>query len=85
VFGFEPAGCRRFLGAYRAERPLPLAALDAAAAAYDVRPSHSLWVYETLYLEGDRRVARFLREGNPGPFVPVAERWARAREACAPE
>jgi homoserine kinase type II len=85
VFGFEPGRCRRFLGAYRAERPLPLADLEAAAAAYDRYTSHSLWVLETLYLEGDRRVARFLQAPDAVPFVPVAERWARTRAACAPD
>jgi Ser/Thr protein kinase RdoA (MazF antagonist) len=85
VFGFESGRCGRFVAAYRTERALPLADLDAAAAAYDVRTSHGLWVYETLYLAGDRRVARFFEEGNPVPFAPVAERWARARAACAPE
>jgi homoserine kinase type II len=83
VFGFEPVRYRRFLGAYRAERALPLADLDAAATAYDRYTSHNLWIYETLYLEGDRRVARFLQEPDALPFVPVAERWARVREACA--
>jgi homoserine kinase type II len=85
VFDFEPVRSRRFLDAYRAERPLPLADLDAAATAYDLRASRSLWVYETLYLEGDRRVARYLQEGNVVPFVPVAQRWAGARAAFAPE
>lgn len=83
VFGFEPVRCRRFLGAYRAERALPLADLDATVTAYDCYTSHNLWVYEALYLEGDRRVARFLEGPEVVPFVPVAARWARAREACA--
>ena len=82
VFGFEPTKCRHFLRAYRAEQPLPLEELDVAAAAYDTLTSHSLWVYEALYVEGNRRVARFL-EGS-GAFVPVAERWRRVRRACAP-
>jgi homoserine kinase type II len=85
VFDFEPGRCRRLLDAYRAERALPLADLDAAATAYDRYTAHNLWVYETLYLDGDRRVARFLQEGSAVPFVPVAARWARAREACAPD
>jgi hypothetical protein len=49
-----------------------------------VLAAHGLWVLETLYLAGDGRVARFLREPGAAPFVPVAERWARARAACAP-
>jgi homoserine kinase type II len=84
VLGFEPVRGRRFVGAYRAERALPLADLDAAAAAYDRYTAHNLWVYETCFLDGDRRVARFLEAPDAVPFVPVAERWARARAACAP-
>jgi homoserine kinase type II len=84
VFGYDPVRCRRFLDAYRAVRPLPLADLDAAVAVRDVLEAHGLWVLETLYLAGDRRVARFLQEPDTVPFVPVAERWARARAACAP-
>jgi hypothetical protein len=57
------------------------AAVHVAAAAYNVRASHGMWVYEAYYLEGNQRVGRFLQ---PGAFVPVAERWARVREACAP-
>jgi hypothetical protein len=85
VFDFEPGRSHRFVDGYRAERPLPLADLDSAAAAYDLRASRSLWVYEALYLEGNRRVARFLQEGNVVPFAPVAQRWAGARAAFAPE
>jgi Ser/Thr protein kinase RdoA (MazF antagonist) len=83
VFGFEPTKCWHFLRAYRAEQPLPLPELDVAAAAYDMLTSHSLWVYEALYVEGNRRVARFL-EGS-GAYVPVMERWQRVRCACAPD
>jgi homoserine kinase type II len=84
VFGYDPVRCRRFLDAYRAVRPLPLEDVDAAVAVRDVLEAHGLWVLETLYLAGDRRVARFLQEPDTVPFVPVAERWARARAACAP-
>jgi len=82
VFGFEQERCLQFSRAYRAEQPLALEELDAAAAAYDIKAAHGLWVYEELYVHGNRRVARFL-EGS-GPFLPPAERWAHARAACVP-
>jgi len=85
VFDYDPGRCRSFLRAYRTVRPLPLVDLDAAVAVRDVLAAHGLWVLETLYLAGDRRVARFLRGPDAGPFVPVAERWARARALCAPD
>jgi Ser/Thr protein kinase RdoA (MazF antagonist) len=81
VFGFDSARCHAFLTAYRAERPLALKDLDVAVAAYDVATSHNLWVYKARYFEGNERVVRFLRDA--GPFVPVAERWAQARQAWA--
>jgi Ser/Thr protein kinase RdoA (MazF antagonist) len=83
VFDFEPERCRRFLRAYRAALPLALDELDAAAAAHDAKASHGLWVYEELYLRGNRRVAEFI-EGS-GSLVPISERWARVRDACALE
>ena len=83
VFDFEPERCRRFLREYRRVRPLSLGDLDAAAAAYDVRVSHGLWVYEELYLRGNRRVARFI--AGSGGFVPISERWASVRDACGSE
>jgi hypothetical protein len=60
-----------------------LADLDAAAAAYDVRVSHGLWVYEELNLRRNRRVARFI--AGSGGFVPISERWAAIRDACGLE
>ena len=81
MFGLEPAKCWHFLRVYRAEVPLALEELDVAASAMDVYTSHSLWVYEERYVHGNGRVARFL-EGS-GDFVPLAERWRRARQACA--
>lgn len=81
ALGFRPALCHRFLQAYRRDWSLPLEDLDVAAAAYDVRTRHGLWVYEAYYLEGNQRVAPFLQAGA---IAPVAERWARVREACAP-
>jgi Ser/Thr protein kinase RdoA (MazF antagonist) len=83
VFDFEPERCRRFVRAYRAAQPLALDELDAAAAANDARASHSLWVYEELYVRGNRRVARFI-EGSDR-FVPISAGWARVRNACALE
>ena len=82
VFDFEPERCRRFLRTYRASQPLLLEELDAAAAAHDTKRSHDLWVYEELYIRGNRRVARFIEES--GPYVPLSARWARVRDACAP-
>jgi Ser/Thr protein kinase RdoA (MazF antagonist) len=82
VFGLDPTRCWHFLRAYRAEVPLPLEELDTAAVAFDVLTSHGLWVYEERYVQGNGRVARLL-EGS-GDFVPLAARWRRARQACAP-
>lgn len=71
VFGFEPARCRAFLGAYQRRQPLPLADLDRAAAAYSLARAHDLWVVEALFDRGDDRPRRFL---GPAGFQPVAPR-----------
>ena len=47
------------------------------------KATHGLWIYDELYVHGNRRVARFIQGG--GTLVPISERWARARDACAPE
>lgn len=80
VCSFAPDPCRLFLGAYRAELPLPLSDLDLAVACYGLLRAHDLWLYEELYLRGNDRVRRFIR---PGGFVPIAEQWARLRPSLS--
>lgn len=52
--------------------PLPAADLDLAAAWYGQLRLHDLWLYNGYYLEGNQRLARFIR---PDPFVPFTTRW----------
>lgn len=76
AFAFAPALCRPLLAAYRGVLPLPLEDLDCAAAAYDIKARHDLWLYETFYLERNPRVRPFLLL----PAVaPVADQWATLR------
>jgi homoserine kinase type II len=72
-FGFAPGPGRIFLDGYRTYTQLNANELDLAAAAYALMRAHDLWIYEVIYLAGDDRPRRFVA---PGPFVPLAERWA---------
>lgn len=79
---FDPTLCSCFLDSYRAELPLPMGDLDLMSASYDVKVSHDLWVYESLYVGGNQRVRAFI---EPGEFVPIAAQWERIRpELSAP-
>lgn len=73
VFGFAGPRSRAFLDAYRSVQPLGTEELDTAAIWYSHLRAHDLWLYETLYVQGNERVRRFV---PPGPFVPLIERWA---------
>lgn len=44
----------------------------SAAARYAWFRAHNLWLYETLYQEGNERVRHFLR---PNGLVPFELRW----------
>lgn len=73
---FDADLCSSFLNSYHAELPLALDELDFISAAYDVKVSHDLWVYESLYLDNNQRVRAFIQ---PGAFVPVSSQWQRLR------
>ena len=77
VMEFDPDRGRTFAEGYREFRDLDLEALDRAAWAYAVSRSHSLWLYEDIYVRGNERARRFLR---PGPFKPVYDRWIPVRD-----
>ena len=76
VFNFGLAAARVFLERYRTVLPLPLYELDQATTAYGLMRAHDLWIYEAYYLEGNRRVAQFIKSGL---FVPLTEQWAKLR------
>jgi homoserine kinase type II len=69
----EPASCRTFLNAYRTVLSLTRAELELAGACYGLMRAHDLWLYETYYLEGNRRVSPYMPKGNARLF---AEEWA---------
>jgi hypothetical protein len=50
--------------------------LDFISASYDVKVSHDLWVYESLYIDNNQRVRAFIQ---PGAFVSVSSQWQRLR------
>ena len=72
MLNLDSTACRLFLNAYEAVWPLNGPDLELAAAQYGWFRAHNLWLYETLYQEGNERVRRFLR---PGGFVPFEVRW----------
>jgi homoserine kinase type II len=72
LFGFDGVASHRFCNAYCQVLPLSLADLEVAAAVYGWIREHDLWVFEELYVKGNRRVRPFIRPGN---FVPLAHRW----------
>lgn len=78
VFNFGLAATRVFIESYRAVLPLPLYELDQATIAYGLMRAHDLWLYEAYYLQGNQRVAQFIK---PGPFVPLTEQWTKLRAA----
>lgn len=46
--------------------------LRLAASAYSSMRAHDLWLYETVYRDGNARARVFI---TPGRFVPFAARW----------
>lgn len=71
---FEPSQCVAFLKSYREVNRFSLEALDVAVHCYGLYRAYDLWLYEEIYDQGNDRVRQFV---NPGPFVPVADDWAR--------
>jgi Ser/Thr protein kinase RdoA (MazF antagonist) len=61
-----------FLAGYRSGAALSDHQLQVAAAEYGQQRAADLWLYETVYLNGDDRPRRFL---TPGPFIPFADQW----------
>ena len=80
VMFFDPARGKTVVEGYLEEATLDLEVLDLAAQAYGVSRTHSLWLFEEIYEQGNERARRFLR---PGPFVPVYERWEPLRDILA--
>lgn len=80
VMNFDPVRCVVFAEGYREHAALDLPKLDRAAWAYGVKRTHDLFLFQEIYDRGNDRARRFL---NPGPFVPVYDRWVPARDALS--
>ena len=65
--------CRAFLAAYRSTVDLPSRQLGQAVATYSHDRACDLWLYETVYQDGDHRPRRFIK---PGRFTPFIDHWA---------
>jgi len=65
--------CQAFLAAYRPIADLPSRQLDQAVATYSHDRACDLWLYETIYQDGDDRPRRFI---TPGRFTPFIDQWA---------
>lgn len=78
--GLDVGLCRGFLDGYRRVLPVSVDDLDGAARAYSDHRAYDLWLYETIYLEGDDRPRRFL---TPGTFTPFIDDWKRVRSSVA--
>ena len=78
ALGFQAGLCRAFLAGYRASRPLAAPELDLTARYYAWLRAHDLWVYQSLYLEGNQRVRAFV---EPDGFAPLIDRWRELRES----
>jgi homoserine kinase type II len=76
IWNFASDPCRVFLAAYRAELPLADADLDIAATYYGWFRAHDLWIYNTIYDEGDDRKRPFVESDG---FVPLIDRWTALR------
>lgn len=74
----DVATCQTFVDGYRSVRPLPADQLHQAAERYGHLRARDLWLYETVYLDGDSRPRRFFA---PGRFVPFIDEW-RSLEAA---
>ncbi|MBA2285748.1 MAG: phosphotransferase [Ktedonobacteraceae bacterium] len=82
VCTLEVATCRAFLDGYRRVLPLSQEDLEEAAAIYGMKHTHDTWLYESLYLKGNRRVeALFSTEyAGSGLFVSL---WPALRDALS--
>ena len=61
-----------FLRGYRCHRDMTRDDLEAAARSMAFHRAHDLWLYKTVYLEGDSRPQRFI---SSGAYVPFMEKW----------
>jgi Ser/Thr protein kinase RdoA (MazF antagonist) len=74
----DPALCRVFLAGYRSAAVLSDDQLDQAATVYSHGRASDLWLFETIYLDGDDRPRRYL---TPGRFTPFLDQWEPVRAA----
>lgn len=74
AFHLVPQLCATFLDGYRTRLPLDSVELQIVAQAYGAMRAHDVWLYRTVYLEGNARARVFIW---PGRFVPFPEQWAR--------
>lgn len=77
VMDFDPARGVTFLEGFRETERVDVDGLDRAAWAYGLVATHSLWLLEAIYDEGNGRLRRFVR---PGPFKPAYDRWLPLRK-----
>jgi homoserine kinase type II len=73
--GMEAERGTAFIAGYRSVLPLPADELLAAAQRWGHHTAHEIWLYEEVYLKGNRRAAAFI---DPQPWVPFIERWRRS-------
>lgn len=69
----DPVLCGPFLSAYRRHKSMENQDLQAIVGWYESMRAHDLWLYQTLYRDGNERVRRFVR---PGPFLPFGTAWS---------
>ena len=75
----DSADCRAFLTGYRSVLSLPDEVLRGGVEYWTQQQARSVWVLESAVVDGDSRVAEFLR-----PFRPFDQRWAEAGVETAP-
>lgn len=68
----DPVLCGSFLNAYRRYEPMENQDLEAIVGWYESMRAHDLWLYHTLYRDGNERVRRYVR---PGSFEPFGTSW----------
>jgi homoserine kinase type II len=76
MFRFSPESSQVFLDGYRQEHALTMGELDAAVEQYGIMRAYDLWLPTEIYEHGNDRVRQFV---FPGRFVPMMEKWAKAR------
>jgi homoserine kinase type II len=76
MFDLQPALTQAFLRAYSAHSDLGPEELDDGARAWGVMSDHYVWAPEEVYLHGNERARRFLRQS---PFRPFLDVWAEVQ------